>query len=210
MIQPSKFWDGIAAKYAANPIQDPEAYEYTLGRTRSYLTPSDRVLEIGAGTGSTALLLAGHVASITGTDISGNMIDIAKTKAREGKVENAEFTVASAIEAAGQAGKYTVVAGFNILHLTDDLDLLLRTLHDHMPGDSLLITKTPCVSDPAMGLKRFAIRAVVPLMQLIGKAPYLRYLTVRQLEDSIEKAGFKIIETCSRPAMSRYIVARRA
>ncbi|MCG8445153.1 MAG: class I SAM-dependent methyltransferase [Hyphomicrobiales bacterium] len=56
------------------PVRDVEAYEYTLERTRSYLAKTGRVLELGCGTGSTALLLAG----ITGNDISPNMIGIAR------------------------------------------------------------------------------------------------------------------------------------
>ena len=61
MQETMKFWDGIAEKYAKRPISDMAAYEYTLGRTRSYLKPEDQVLELGCGTGSTALLLAGDV-----------------------------------------------------------------------------------------------------------------------------------------------------
>ena len=57
MHKTAKFWDKAAAKYAKSPIEDIEAYNYTIGRTRSYLSPTDRVLEVGCGTGSTALLL---------------------------------------------------------------------------------------------------------------------------------------------------------
>ena len=50
--QAVQFWDKIAPKYAADPIKDMESYELTLNKTRGYLRPSDQVLEIGAGTGS--------------------------------------------------------------------------------------------------------------------------------------------------------------
>ena len=52
------FWDRIAPKYAADPIADPAAHEATLERTRRLLGPGHRVVEIGCGTGSTALALA--------------------------------------------------------------------------------------------------------------------------------------------------------
>lgn len=209
MTQPAQFWDSAARKYAASPIKDTDAYEYTLARTRSYLQPSDRVLEIGAGTGSTALLLAGDVAAIAGTDISPEMMRIASDKARADGVDNATFSVRAAQAAAEEAGGFDVVLGFNILHLTDDLEQVLGTLFREMAPGSLLITKTPCIGDPSVGLKRFAIRAVVPILQFFGKAPFVRYLTFQELEAAMQWAGFRIIETCTKPEMSRYIVARR-
>lgn len=54
------------------------AYEDTLGRTKSYVTADDRGLEMGCGTGSTALLFAPHVREIMGTDLSPAMIKIAR------------------------------------------------------------------------------------------------------------------------------------
>ena len=68
------FWDRHAAKYAEKPIADPTAYEEKLARVRSLLRATDHVLEIGCGTGSTALRLAPGVAKITATDVSSGMI----------------------------------------------------------------------------------------------------------------------------------------
>lgn len=209
MTQTAEFWNKIAIKYAASPIGDLEAYEYTLERTRSYLSETDRVLEMGCGTGSTALLLAENVAGITGTDISDEMVRIASEKASAQDVSDVTFTVASAVDSAREAAQYDVVMGFNIFHLTDDLEKVLDTLSREMKPGSLLITKTPCLGEPSIGLKRFLFRAMVPVMQLIGKAPFVRYLSFQELEAAVNWAGFKIIETSSKPAMSRYIVARK-
>jgi len=45
------FWDKVAPKYAKDPISDVASYEYTLDRTASYLSPDNRVLELGSKTG---------------------------------------------------------------------------------------------------------------------------------------------------------------
>ena len=47
MNSQAEFWDKTASKYAKSSIADPAAYEYTLGRTRTYLTPKDSVLGDG-------------------------------------------------------------------------------------------------------------------------------------------------------------------
>ena len=91
MTDAATFWDKIAPKYAKDPISDVASYEYTLGRTLSYLTEDDSVLQLGCGTGSTALHFAPHVRDIVGADISSGMIDIAKTRAAQIGVTNTDF-----------------------------------------------------------------------------------------------------------------------
>ena len=210
MTQASKFWDKHAVKYAASPIKDKAAYEYTLERTRSYLKPADQALEIGSGTGSTALLLAGDVARFTGTDISPEMTRIAREKAEGEGGGNLQFQVRTAMQAAEDAAGMDVVMGFNIFHLTENLEGILKTISGNLKPGALFITKTPCLGEPSIGLMRFAFAALVPVLRLVGMAPFVRRLSFQELEAMITSAGFQIIETGSHPKMSRYIVARRA
>ncbi|MCX7558546.1 class I SAM-dependent methyltransferase [Sulfitobacter sp. F26204] len=210
MKQTAKFWDKHAAKYALSPIKDQAAYDYTLERTRSYLKAQHRALEIGSGTGSTALRLAGNVAQYTGTDISPEMIRIATEKVKAAGVDNLRFRVCSAGQSAQEAAGVDVVMGFNILHLTEDLQGILGSLHRNLAPDGLLITKTPCLGEPSIGVMRVALRVLIPVMQFFRKAPFVQTLSFKQLETMITEAGFKIVETATAPKMSRYIVARRA
>jgi len=186
------------------------AYEFTLERVRSYLTPQTRALEIGCGTGSTALLLAADLGQITSTDISPEMVRIATQKAAEQGVQNVTFQVADGQQAAGQAEGSDVVLGFNIFHLTENPEQIFRRLHAQLAPGALFISKTACLAEPSIGLKRFAFAALIPVMRLVGFAPYVGRLTFARLEKMIENAGFEIVETGSFPAMSRFIVARRA
>ncbi len=75
-----RFWDRIAKRYAARQIKDVAAYEALLADVAARLNPGDRVLEIGCGTGGTAIRLASSVASYTATDFSAEMIRIARAK----------------------------------------------------------------------------------------------------------------------------------
>lgn len=76
------FWDRRAPKYAKQPIADPTAYEEKLCRVVARLRPTDCVLEIGCGTGGTARHLAQFAGQVTATDISAEMIRIAKDRSK--------------------------------------------------------------------------------------------------------------------------------
>ena len=76
----SRFWDRVARKYAADPIADMAGYEATLRRVQALLSPDDSVLEVGCGTGTTALRLAAGTRRLLATDVSTQMIAIAREK----------------------------------------------------------------------------------------------------------------------------------
>jgi len=204
------FWNGMAKHYAASPIKDIASYEFTLQRTRSYLRPQDKVLEIGAGTGSTALLLASSVAYITATDLSTEMIKIGQTKAAEQGVHNIDFLVDGAM-AETVSGPYDVLLAHNLFHLLDDLPGVLKRANELLKPGGLLISKTPCKPQGLGPASYRLMQVVLPIMQLLGKAPFVAMRSVPELERLIREQGFQIIESCNNPVkdIRNYIVARK-
>jgi 2-polyprenyl-3-methyl-5-hydroxy-6-metoxy-1,4-benzoquinol methylase len=148
------FWNKIAGKYAGDPIQDLQAYEETLDRIKSYLTPQDVVLEIGCGTGSTALVLAPLVKSLRATDASETMIEIAQEKLVADSATNIEFLCSSLLDVGEGDEHYDVVLALNVLHLIHDFPLALRKVHSKLKPDGLFISKTICMP-PAKGRFKF-------------------------------------------------------
>ncbi len=211
MVDAKAFWDKAAKRYAQSPIRDMDGYNYTLDRTRSYLTPTDQALELGCGTGGTARLLAAHLGHITGTDISPEMIRIAKARAAEDGIENAEFTTADLEANLPQGGPYDVVMAHNLLHLLPQTKQAIERITPMVKSGGLFISKTPCLAQRDIGWKIRLMLRFIPLLQWAGKAPYVNLLTHAQLEEMITNADFSIIETSSYPkeALGRYIVARR-
>ncbi len=209
MKDSAAFWNKAAAKYAKSDIGDMAAYEHTLERTRSFLSAGDRVLEVGCGTGSTALLLAPSVAELVGSDISEEMIAIARGKAEEAGVENLSFEVSSAEAVSAKGEAYDAVLGFNLVHLLDDPAALIESLHGSLKAGGVFISKTVCLGDPSLGFKRFLFGMLIPVMQMFGKAPNVHSLTRSELDEMITAAGFEIVEVGNFPAMSRYVVARK-
>ena len=209
MTDAATFWDKIAPKYAKDPISDVASYEYTLGRTLSYLTEDDSVFELGCGTGSTALHFAPHVRDIVGTGLSSGMIDIAKTRAAQIRVTNTDFRRLSAEDAAKLKDPITAVLAHNLFHLVCSAEDIFADIHRMLPPGGIFVSKTGCLSDKSFGFKRFPIKIALPLMRLLGKAPYVRFFTSCELEDALIFAGFDIIASGSFPSTSRYIVAKR-
>lgn len=213
MIQHAAFWDKAAPKYAKSQIADQAAYEHTLGRTRTYLNVNDSVLELGCGTGSTALLLAPDVKHITAFDISTGMLNIAKEKAAQAGVDNLSFQVGADVPTQGQ---YDVVMGYSLFHLVPDMEKRFSQIYELLPKGGYFISKTVCLEDLGAGiggrLKSLAIRIAIPVMQRFGKAPYVRCFTAKELEYAVTAAGFAIIESGNHPKgppPARYIVARK-
>lgn len=205
----ARFWDRTSRKYAAATISDQAGYERTLERTRVLLGPDDRVLELGCGTGTTALRLAGDVRSYCATDISTEMIAIAETKLAAGPIPSLVFRTATAESLATEHGQFNAVLGFNYLHLVRDLPGTLRRIHALLAAEGLFISKTPCLGD-MNPLIRFAL---LPAMRAIGKAPYVSVFRAAELSQSISAAGFEISATenhATKGSGTRpYIVARK-
>lgn len=203
MKDASQFWDGIARRYARRPIQNAQAYQDTLKATRAHLSPQDRVLEIGCGTGSTALILAEQVAGICATDVSGEMIAIAREKPAP---ENVSFRQSGA--GATQPGDtpFDAVLAYNTLHVLDDPQAVLHTVFQQLKPGGVFISKSACLRD-----MNIFIRLMIRGMQLIGKAPAVSSFTAGELNAMITRAGFEIVEsrTFSGAPKLPFIVARR-
>ena len=205
------FWSKISRKYAADPIRNMEGYLNTLERTKSYLNADDNVLEIGCGTGSTALLLAPHVAQITGSDLAPGMIEIANEKLAQEKLENVTFKVAEVLQHDPDDSTYDAVLAHNLLHLVPDMGHALEHIATLTKPGGIFISKTVCAPE-SRGFKYGIIsRIAIPVMQALGKAPFVNFVPATELQQAIERAGFEVVETADQAGLlpSRYIVARK-
>ncbi|KAH7318415.1 methylase [Stachybotrys elegans] len=206
----TRIWDKAAPSYAKSPVADEQGYQRTLQRTREHLKPQDKVLELGCGTGSTALLLAGGVQSYLATDLSSGMIGIAEGKQQTGdeKLPGLSFRTATAEDIASEEARFNAVLGFNYLHLVPDLTGTLRNIHTLLEDGGLFISKTGCLKDMS-----FLYRLALPVGRLLGKVPSVSVFSREELEEQLRLADFEVLETefhASDGSAGRpYIVARK-
>ena len=205
----ARFWDRSSRGYARSRIADPNGYERTLERARAHLQPGDSVLELGCGTGTTALRLADGVRSYLATDISGGMIAIADEKLANESIPALSFRTATAEELVHEESRFDAVLGFNYLHLVRDVPGTLRSIHVLLNPGGLFISKTPCLGDMNPLIRLLAL----PAMRAIGKAPHVSSLGASALERLIIDAGFDVLVRESHASKGNdqrpYIAARK-
>lgn len=207
-VNDARFWDRAARKYATDPIKDMAGYERTLVRARAYLTGNETAYEFGCGTGTTALRLAPFVGRIVATDISPEMIAIARERMQAEGCANAVFDVGTPDTAPWPDGTFDVAFGFNVLHLVAGREAALQGVHRLLKPGGLFISKTPCLKE-----MNPLVRLAVPVMQAIGKAPYVAFLSAGDIEQMVTAAGFDIVERGRHASRGRdarpFLVARR-
>lgn len=189
MATQSEFWSRIARDYAASPVRNTANYEDTLARTFRHLGSDQRLLELGCGTGPTALRLAPQVAQVCATDIAPGMIEIARERLAADGAGNVRFDTADVKQACSQ-GPFDAVAAFNLLHLLPDVDAALADIHGALKPGGVFISKSAC-----LGGRGRLLWPVIRVMQALGKAPGVQWFGGRALIRRIETAGFRITET---------------
>jgi SAM-dependent methyltransferase len=185
----ARFWDRIARQYAADPVADPVGYEATLKRVQGLLSAGHDVLEIGCGTGTTALRLAPFTRRLRATDVSAEMITIAREKLAAAPVPQLSFEVADADVSVVAPGSQDVVLAFNLLHLVDDLDHTLALAALALRPGGLLLAKTPCVGEMNPLIPCLAL----PLARALGKAPPVLCFKAPALQAAMLRQGLELL-----------------
>lgn len=198
------FWDQIAPRYSKQPISDTQTYARKLAETQALMRPDMTVLEFGCGTGSTALEHAPHVGRIDATDLSAGMIEIGRRKAEQAGIHNVRF-VQSGIEGYESDEPYDMVLALNLLHLVPDRTAALGKIFTLLKPGGVFVSSTVCLSD-----RMWYLRPVIPLMQWLGKAPYVSFVKASAMLQQVEAAGFNVQEQWTHGrANSLFVIARK-
>ncbi len=188
MSEPAKFWDKTAQRYAKSPVSDEANYQKKLVETQSFLNPSMRILEFGCGTGTTAVHHAPHVQHIDAIDISENMLEIGRAKAKDAGIENITFTRATLTEFKAESASLDAVLALNVLHLLPDRRAEIAEVARILKPGGVFVSSTVCLGNSLLRL----IRLAVPLGKKLGVMPEVFVLTEDELAQELTDAGFAI------------------
>lgn len=197
-----RFWNKIAPGYAERPIKNEAAYQEKLAITRSYCRPEASLLELGCGTGKTAVTLAPEVGSVLATDFAPAMVALGEAYAKEKGVENIRFEATDAMNL-NHDGHFDIILAHSLTHLLKSPDEFLVQVRKLLADDGVFMTNTICLSEIAWFLKPFA-----GIGRRLGWLPQLTFFTYDEYVAKLARAGFQV-ERCYQPGKgTNFIVAR--
>jgi ubiquinone/menaquinone biosynthesis C-methylase UbiE len=205
MNKDQRFWDKMADGYSRQPIADEVAYQTKLEKTREYFSPDSQVLEFGCGTGGTAISHAPFIGHILATDLSEEMLTIARSKAEAAEISNVSFEHAGFDDLKADPASFDVVLGLSILHLLSDRDAAIAKVHTLLKPGGVFVSSTVC-----LGEKLWIFSLIAPVGRFFGFIPILKVFTGKQLKNSMIAAGFEIDHEW-RPGKSQtsFLIARK-
>ena len=147
-IKEKKFWDKFARYYDLFIKKTlGKTYEVIFEEIDSALDSNQIVLEIGTGTGIIPFSICNKVNSVVATDISPEMIRIAKQKQGELHIKNIDFQVQDAYRLSFADHSFDMVIASNILHLLYEPEQPLSEIKRVMKDDGIFIAPTFCVGE---------------------------------------------------------------
>lgn len=165
------------------------AYRKTVKRSAAFLKKEDRVFEIGCGTGVATIPLSKYVKEITATDISENMIQKAREKAKNQSKDNIIFRTGELTEMEVEPESYDVVAAYNVLLYMKNQEEVLKKIYEVLKPGGIFLSATDCLGRNLSkdSVKKFW-KSKLHLM------PYVAFDTPISLMRKVQKNDFEVLE----------------
>lgn len=187
-MQQSEFWDKRSDKYDQN-IRGENFFTPMIEKAKSLLNESDVVLDFGCATGEIGLEIANSVKHVHGIDTSKVMIDRAKRKAKERKINNVKFECLDFSAQSIEKGSYDKVLAFNILHLVDNPAQAISRMSELLCESGCIVSETPC-----LGERGWLFRVLIGAFIKTGIAPPIAGLSYREVKQMFLDNNFEILQ----------------
>jgi ubiquinone/menaquinone biosynthesis C-methylase UbiE len=204
-------WDKQAHSYDRRNLKVyANAYELSIQKVRAVLSPEHEVLEIGCGTGIISLGIAPLVKSVVATDISPQMIAVAKSKAGSASITNVEFRVHDGYALPYDDQAFDAILLFNVLHFVKEPTALLHEAHRLLKPSGYLASATDCYAELVPLPMRIGL-GIQRILNAIGVIPFMGYYKKEDVHQLLEQCAFAIVETdVLHPApVNYYVLARK-
>jgi 2-polyprenyl-3-methyl-5-hydroxy-6-metoxy-1,4-benzoquinol methylase len=189
-MKSEKFWDKQAGNYAKDQqnirLTDNKDFITTL----KYLNIDDTVLDYGCAIGIISNAIADKVKEIHAIDISSKMIEIAKRKAGERHIDNVHYAQATIFDERYQKESFNVILAFRILHMLEDIQDIMRRIHELLKPGGTFISVSACMGD-----KKALLSILVFLASKMKIVPqHINMFKLPELQGIITGGAFQIIE----------------
>ena len=211
MNKSEKFWDMSSRNYDKTEERFEYIHSKSRKNTKKYLNSRNVVLDYGCGTGTTSCELANYVKEIHAIDISSKMIDIAKLKAIDGKIENVNFSQTDIFDERFEKESFDTILAFNVLHTIHDPRKVIQRIYKLLKPEGLFISVTPCLRDKMSFMVNIQIQLVRVLCK-IGVIPVpIRRHKSSELDNLMANGNFQTIATekIYKGASSYFVVATK-
>jgi len=180
------FWDFCAPFYDLAGKINGRAYGDMLKLVNELTPTGATVLETAAGTGAISLAVADKASHVLCTDISKNMLTIARHKIKKHNVKNITFDTRSIYNLAEPDSSFDVVIAGQVLHLIDEPEKAaaeLRRVTKSMAILPMSFTKN------LRGMAKLGVN----IYRLFGFAPKIEF-TADEYESFLPTIGFNDCE----------------
>jgi len=114
------FWDFCSPIYDFTQKFNGRTYAKVLKIARNYVPQNATVLDVAAGTGVFSLAVADKAKSVLCTDLSEQMLRIARKKAKKRRIINVRFSKLNIFDIRKPDNTFDVVIAGQVLHLLDE------------------------------------------------------------------------------------------
>ncbi|MBC8512443.1 MAG: class I SAM-dependent methyltransferase [Dehalococcoidia bacterium] len=194
-----KVLESSARRYDAgiNMLSLGQSEEVKREIVKNYITVGDKVLEIGCGTGTLAVLCAEKSALVTGFDVSLGMLDIARKKIEESNLtDRIELKHMGAVEmdkAFDDETFHKIVSTLFLSELySDEQKYVLREAYRVLkPGGLIIIADEIKPQSLARRILQLLIR--IPLVAITYILTQTSTRPLKDIRNLLAEAGFEII-----------------
>ncbi|MDR1293957.1 MAG: class I SAM-dependent methyltransferase [Bifidobacteriaceae bacterium] len=159
------FWDLCAPFYDRAERANAVAHEGMLRCVRDLTPRGATVFEAAAGTGAISLAVADKAERVLSTDLSKQMLAVARKKAQRKGLTNITFDQRDIFDTGEPDTTYDVVVAAQVLHLIDKPDQAAAELTRISRG---VVIAPVCL---LKGLKGLFVRPTVGVWRMLGFAP---------------------------------------
>jgi len=130
------------------------------------------------------------VEEVHAIDISPKMIEAAKRKADERRIENIDFAQATIFDERFERESFDAILVFSVLHYLKDTQRGMQRVNELLEPGGLIISETPCLRE-----KKTLVSIFIFLASKVGILPSMSFFKISQVEELFASGGFEIVET---------------